>query len=67
MGADDEAAALAHGVDGVGDEVVEDLADVAFEAEDGGVGGVAGLDADVGVAEASLVEVEDGVDEIGWR
>ncbi len=25
---------LTHGVDGVGDEVVEDLADVVFEAED---------------------------------
>jgi hypothetical protein len=36
VGADDEAAALAHGVDGVGDEVVEDLADVVFEAEDFG-------------------------------
>ena len=36
VGADEEAAAaLAHGVDGVGDEVVEDLADVVFEAEDG--------------------------------
>ena len=40
VGADDEAAALAHGVDGVGDEVVEDLADVVFKAEDAGLGGV---------------------------
>ena len=65
MGANDEAAALTHGVDGVGDEVVEDLTDVVFEAEDGGGGGVAGFDVDAGVGESSLVEVEDGVDEIG--
>ncbi len=65
MGADDEAAAVrAHGVDGVGDEVVEDLADVVFEADDGGGSGVGGFDADAGVGEASLIEGEDGVDEI---
>ena len=64
VGADEEAAsALAHGVDGVGDEVVEDLADVVFEAEDGCGAGVDGFDGDAGVVEASLVEVEDGGDE----
>ena len=65
VGANDEAAALAHGVDGVGDEVVEDLADVVFEAEDARLGGVAGLDLDVGVGETALIEIEDGVDEVG--
>ena len=66
VGADaEEATALAHGVDGVGDEVVEDLTNVVFKAEDGGVGGVGGLDVDAGVGEAAVVEVEDGVDEIG--
>lgn len=35
VGADEEAAAVAHCIDGVGDEVVEDLANVVFEAEDG--------------------------------
>ena len=66
VGADDEAAsALTHGVDGVGDEVVEDLADVVFEAVDGAVGLVAGLDGDAGVAKAALVEIEDGVDQLG--
>ena len=65
MGTDDEAAALTHGVDGVGDEVVEDLTDVVFKAEDGGGGGVAGLDVDAGVGQTALVEVENGVDEIG--
>ena len=44
VGADEEAAsALAHGVDGVCDEVVEDLADVVFEAEDRCGAGVAGF------------------------
>ena len=65
VGANEEASALAHGVDGVGDEVVEDLANVVFKAEDGSVGGVGGLDLDAGVGEAALVEVEDGVDEFG--
>ena len=64
MGADDQAAAVAHGVDGVGDEVVEDLADVVFEAEDGSLCGVVCLDTDAGVAEAALVEIEDGIDEL---
>ena len=41
---DEAASARTHGVDGVGDEVVEDLADVVFEAEDGAGGGVAGFD-----------------------
>src|SRR5271156_404238 len=65
VGANDETTAGAHGVDGVGDEVVEDLADVVFEAEDCGVGGVAGVDLDVRVGEAALIEVEDGVYEVG--
>ena len=65
VGTNDEAAALTHGVDRVGDEVVEDLTDVVFKAEDGGGGGVAGLDVDAGVGEATVVEVENGVDEIG--
>jgi hypothetical protein len=65
VGADDEAASLAHGVDGVGDEVVEDLADVVFKAENGGGSGVAGFDVDAGVGEAAVVEVKDGIDEIG--
>ena len=64
VGADDEAASLAHGVDGVGDDVVEDLADVVFEAEDGAGGLVGGFDVDAGVAKTAMVEVEDGVDEL---
>src|ERR1700733_329128 len=65
VGADEEAATVAHGVDGVGDKVVEDLADVVFEAGDFGRGGVGGFDLDAGVGEAALIEVEHGVDEIG--
>lgn len=56
---------LTHGIDGVGDEVVENLADVVFEAEDSGGGGVAGLNADAGVSQAALVEIQDGINEIG--
>ena len=47
VSAEDETAALAHGVDGVGYEVAEDLADLAFEAvERGGCNGSA-MDGDV--------------------
>ena len=53
-----------HGVDGVGDEVVQDLADVIFKTDDGRGGGVVGFDADAGVGESSLVEGEDGIDEV---
>ena len=60
-----EATTLAHGVEGVGDQVIEDLTNVVFKAEDGGVGGVGGVDVDAGVGEAAVIEVEDGVDEIG--
>ena len=66
VGADDEpASALTHGVDGVGDEVVEDLADVVFETVESAVGLVGGFDGDAGVGEAALVEVDDGVDQLG--
>ena len=62
VGADDESAsARTHGVDGVGDEVVENLSDVVFEAQDGAGGLVASFDANTGVDEAALVEIEDGV------
>ena len=65
VGADDEAAsALTHGVDGVGDEVVEDLADVVFEAQDGAGGLVGSFDVDAGVAKATLIEIEDGGDQL---
>jgi len=65
VGADEKAASLSHSVDGVGDEVVEDLANIVFEAEDGGAGGVCGVDVDAGVGEAAVVEVEDCTDKIG--
>ena len=65
MSADDEAATLTHGVDGVGDKVVEDLANVVFKSENGCGGGVAGFDVDARVGQAAVVEVEDSVDEIG--
>ena len=65
MGADDEAASVAHGVDGVGDEVIEDLADIVFEAEDLVRRCGSGFDLDTRVDEAALVEIEDGADQIG--
>ena len=63
MCADENAASLAHGIDGVGDEIVEDLADIVFKTQNSSGGGVDGLDLNAGVSEASLIEVEDGVDE----
>src|SRR6266436_6635575 len=63
VGADEDAAALAHGIDGVGDEIVEDLADIVFKTQNGRRGGIGGLDLDAGVGETALVEVDDGVDE----
>src|SRR5207249_4018183 len=65
VGADKQAAsALAHGVDGVGDEVVEDLANVVLEAEhrSGAVEGC--IDGDSGVGQAALVKIEDVSNEI---
>jgi len=63
--AKEEAASGGHGIDGVGDEVVEDLTDVAFEAGDLAVGALAFFDGDGGVAEAAFVEAEDGGEEVG--
>src|SRR5260370_23536999 len=63
VGADEDAAALAHGIDGVGDEIVEDLADIVFKTQNGRRGGIGGLDLDAGVGETALVEVDYGVGE----
>ena len=58
-----EAATGGHCIDGVGDEIVEDLADVAFEAGDWVGGAFAPVDGDGGVAETAFVEAEDGGEE----
>ena len=55
-----ETASGRHGVDGVRDEVVEDLAYVAFEAGDATLVALAFFYADGGVAETAFVEAEDG-------
>jgi len=55
---DEEAASGGHGVDRVGDEVAEDLADIAFVAFDESVGAFAFFDGDIGVAQAGFVEIE---------
>ena len=65
--ADEQTAAHAHGVDGVGDEVVEHLAYIIFKAEDVRVGGVAGLDLDAGVGQPARVEPHDGAHQVGCR
>src|ERR1700722_2818678 len=65
MGADDETApAAAHGVDGICDQVVEDLSDVVFEAKYRSARLVGGLYLDVRVGEPAVIEIEDGIDEI---
>jgi hypothetical protein len=53
-----------HGVDGVDEEVGDDLADFAVEAEDGALGAFALFDGDVGVDDAAAEDVERGEDEI---
>ena len=65
VGAQEESSALAHGVDGVGYEVAEDLADLALEAVEWGWSDGASMDGDVAVGEASLIEGDDGVEELG--
>ena len=64
MGANDETSSVAHGVNGVGDEVVEDLADVIFKAEDARCRAIACLHADAGVAETAGVKADDRPEEI---
>src|SRR4030081_753523 len=61
MGADEDTASLAHRINCVGNEIVEDLADIVFKTQNRSGGGVGDLHLDAGVGEASLVEVEDGV------
>jgi hypothetical protein len=60
----DAAAVGAHRVDGVAEEVADDLADFSFVAEDGAARVVAYLDGDVGVDEAALVDAEDLAEEL---
>ena len=67
VSADDEAAALAHRVDGVGDKVIEHLADVVFKTQNARGGSVAGLDCDAGVGQAALIELEHWIDQVGRR
>ena len=60
-----DAATGGHRVDGIGDEVVEDLADVAFKTGYGAIGLLSVLDLDGGVAKAAFVEAENCDKEIG--
>ena len=63
--ADEEAAtSLLHGIDGVAEEVIEDLADFAVEAEDGEVGALAEVDGNVGVEEAAAEDAKDVDEEV---
>ncbi len=53
-----------HGVDGVADEVAQDLPDLSFEAQDGADCAVALLYLNLRVDEASLVDGECAVDQV---
>jgi len=64
VGADKEAASLAHGVDRVGDEVIENLANVVLKAEDSAGRRIGRLNLDVGVSEPALIEVKNSVNEV---
>jgi hypothetical protein len=63
VAADEQAAAVGHGVKRVGDEVVEDLTDLAFKADDGAGDPGARLYLDAGVEQASEVQAKDVGDE----
>jgi hypothetical protein len=60
-----ELPAVAHGIDGVRDEVGEDLMEFATKGVDGGNDGIAADDVDGGSAEAAFVDGKDFVDEGG--
>ena len=63
--ADEEAAtSLLHGIDGVAEEVIQDLADFAVEAEDGEVGALAEVDGNVGVEETAAEDAKDVDEEV---
>ena len=63
-GADQEAASVCGSVDGVADQVGEDLADFTGKAEQVQLGVVVALDLHVEGIEAALIEAEDGVEQL---
>jgi hypothetical protein len=60
-----QAAAVGHGIEGVADEVGEDLTNLAVEAVDFAVATAAALDLKVGVGDAALIDGEDRVEKVG--
>jgi hypothetical protein len=69
--ADDQASPRAHRIDCVRDQIVENLADVIFEAKNSSLGEIFCVDPDIGVGEPARVESDDRVDEfrrrdLGW-
>ncbi len=63
--ADEEGTTAWHGVEGVADEVGEDLTNLSVEAVDFAMGAAAAIDVNARVADAALIDGEDGVEEIG--
>src|SRR6202012_3189305 len=63
-GTNDDRALLVGGVDGVGNEVGEDLLDLSLKPEDGEAGVDLALDAQGLVLELEVVDVEDTVDDV---
>ncbi len=64
VSANKKPSSLSHGIDRVGDEVVQDLPDIVFKAVDGLIGAKAGIHVDAGVEQAALIQVEYGFDKI---
>ena len=62
--AHEEAAAAGHDVEGIADEVGDDLADFSVEAMNFAAGAAAALDADAGVVDTALIDGENGVGEV---
>ncbi len=55
----------AHGVNGIADQVAEDLQHFALEASDGLGGAIAPFDPDPGIQQASLVKRNGGINQFG--
>ncbi len=61
---EEAATSIVHGIGGVDEKVIDDLADFTVEAEDGAVGSLAHVEGNVGVEEAAAEDGEDVAEEV---